>query len=363
MKYKIQKNSIPRYLQLYKQLRDDIIDLVYPYGSKMPSKRLLTEELGISVITVEHSYNLLIEEGYIEPKERSGYFVIYKENDFISSSENTFNPKTIIKPNSNKFKPSFPFTVLSKAIRKVLLDYGETVLKKCDNKGVSSFRKSICGYLKRTVGINVEPSQVIIGAGAEYLYGLAIQLLGKDKVYALEDPSYEIIEKVYNSNAIKYELLPLAQNGIDSKSLLNSKANVLHVTPYNSFPSFITADASKRREYINWAKNKNGYIIEDNYDSELTISKKHEETLFSLSNDDNVIYINTFSHTVSPAIRVGYMILSKSLLLKFNKTLSFYSCTVPVFEQYLLKELIDSGEFERHINRIRRQKRKNNLVI
>lgn len=363
MKYKIVKNNIPNYLQLYKQLREDITSNVYSYGAKMPSKRLLAEEVGVSVITVEHAYNLLSEEGYIEPKERSGYFVIYKEKDFLTSTDTIIKSNKVLKSNKKDFKTTFPFTTLSKAMRKVLLDYGDSILQKSDNKGVFELRKSISNYLKRTVGISANPSQVIIGAGAEYLYSLAIQLLGKDKIYAIEKPSYETIKKVYNSSGVKIEELPLNNNGINSYSLLSSKASVLHITPYNSYPSHVTADASKRKEYINWAKDKNGFIIEDNYDSELTISKKHEETLFSLSEEENVIYINTFSQTISPAIRVGYMVLSNKLIKAFNEKLSFYSCTVPVFEQYLLLELIESGEFERHINRIRRQKRKNNLVI
>ena len=363
MKYKIVNGVEPNYLQLYKQLREDITSGSYSYGSKMPSKRLLAEEVGVSVITVEHAYNLLIEEGYIEPRERSGYYVIYKEKDFLISTDTIIKSNKVLKSNKKDFKTTFPFTTLSKAMRKVLLDYGDSVLNKCDNKGVLELRKSISNYLKRTVGISANPSQVIIGAGAEYLYGLAVQLIGKDKIYAIENPSYETIKKVYKCNNVKIEELPLTDNGIDSFSLQSSKANVLHVTPYNSYPSHVTIDASKRIEYINWAKDRRGFIIEDNYDSELTVSKKHEETLFSLSKDDNVIYINTFSQTISPAIRVGYMILSSSLIKKFNDKLSFYSCTVPVFEQYLLLELIESGEFERHINRIRRQKRKNNLVI
>lgn len=151
----------------------------------------------------------------------------------------------------------------------------------------------------------------------------------------------------------------MGANGIKTQQLNCSNAQVLHTTPYNSYPSLITANASKRQEYLQWAKLRNGYIIEDNYDSELTISKKNEETLFSLTDYDNVIYVNTFSKTISPAIRVGYMVLPKKLIDEFDKRLGFYSCTVPTFEQYVIQYLLENGEFERHVNRVRRLRRKN----
>ena len=134
---------------------------------------------------------------------------------------------------------------------------------------------------------------------------------------------------------------------------------MLHITPFNSFPSGITADVSKRQEYLRWAEARDGFIIEDNYESELTVSRKNDDTVFSLSKTDSVIFLNTFSTTVAPSIRVGYMVLPKRLLAKFEDRLGFYSCTVPVFEQFVLAELLDNGDFERHINRVRRKRRQN----
>lgn len=360
MKYDIKENKKPKYLQIYKQIKSDIISNAYFYGAKLPSKRILSEELSVSVITVEHAYELLAQEGYIESKAKSGYYVIYKQDDFISQSvlEKDYslkNQENFVK----KVDGVFPFSVLTKTMRKVILDYGENLLDKSHYKGCLSFRQTICHYLKRSVGIDANPEQVIIGAGAEYLYSLIIQLLGKDRVYAIENPSYDKIEKVYTANSISIEKLSLGVNGIKTQDLTLSKASVLHTTPYNSYPSLITANASKRQEYLQWAKNKNGFIIEDNYDSELTVSKKHEETLYSLTKDDNVFYVNTFSKTISPSLRVGYMVLPKQMIKIFDKNLSFYSCTVPVFEQYVIENLINSGEFERHVNRVRRQRRKN----
>lgn len=153
-------------------------------------------------------------------------------------------------------------------------------------------------------------------------------------------------------------MLKLGNDGIKSSELEKTKATVLHVTPFNSYPSNITATASKRQEYILWAQKRNGYIIEDNYDSELTVSKKNEDTVFSIDKSGSVIYLNTFSKTVAPSFRTGYMILPEHLLTEFEKKLGFYSCTVPVMEPIYFTELINGGDFERHINRIRRKRRK-----
>lgn len=360
MKYAIKKDSnIPAYLQLYYQLRKDIESGAYLYGQKLPSKRILAEEIGMSVITIEHTYTLLCDEGYAEAKQRSGYIIIYKESDFISHNQEKEDDFSNCVSNPQKLKKElFPFPILSKTMRKVILDYGEKIFCKAENKGCIQLRKSISKYLDRAVGIKTAPEQIVIGAGAEYLYGLIAQLLGNEHTYALENPSYSKIRQVYEAHGISCDLLDMGRTGIKSSQLNKSKAKVLHITPYNSYPSLITADASKRREYLKWANERSGILIEDNYSSELTVSKKNEETIFSLSEENNVIYINTFSHTISPSLRIGYMVLPKNIINQFDEKLGFYSCTVSVFEQYVLAELIDNGEFERQINKIRREKRK-----
>lgn len=358
MKYNISKSDKkPAYLQLYEQIRKDIESAAYPYGSKLPSKRTLCEEIDMSVITVEHTYSLLCDEGYIESRERSGYFVIYREKDFISHSCD--HAAANAEPSRTTAKAEFPFSVMAKTMRKVLSERGDNIFDKSPSIGSAKLRDSLCSYLNRSVGINVLPGQIIIGAGAEYLYGLVVQLLGKDRVYAIENPSYKKIRQVYKAHGATCDMLPLGADGIKSSALENTPATVLHITPFNSYPSLITAGAVKRREYLWWAKKRGAIIVEDNYDSELTVSKKNEETIFSLSPNDSVIYINTFSRTISPSFRIGYMVLPPDLAKDFEKRLGFYSCPVPIFEQYVLAELIQSGDFERHINRVRRKRRKN----
>lgn len=359
MKYRIDTSSKEKaYMQLYLQLRQDITDGVYKYDRKLPSKRLLAEESGVSVITAEHAYSLLCDEGYIEARQRKGYFVIYREKNFLSPAKNT---EDALKASTNTHisKVDFPFSVLSRTMRKVLTSREESILVKSPNYGCPELRNALSDYLSRSIGIHVKPKQIIIGSGAEYLYSLIVLLLGKDKIYAVENPSYDKIRRVYDTCQASYRMLKMGADGIKTSELLRTDAHVLHVTPFNSYPSGITASASKRMEYLTWAKERNGYIIEDNYDSELTVSSKHEDTVFSLDKNGYVIYLNTFSRTIAPSMRVGYMVLPERLLNEFEEKLGFYSCTVPVFEQYVLAELIENGDFERHINRTRRIRRKN----
>lgn len=367
------ENNKPAYLQLYEYLKHDIVTGVFSYGTKMPSKRTLAEDTGISVITVQHAYEILCEEGYLEGRQRSGYFAVYKDSDFVSVTDgaeeafsnvypaackNRTEEDTDVVSDNAKSKINFPFSVLSKTMRKVLLDYGDSILVKSPNHGCTELRTAISSYLKRSNGMNVRPEQIIIGSGAEYLYSLIVQLLGKECIFGLENPSYNKIRQVYEANGINCDMLVMGQDGIKTSELNRTKASILHITPFNSYPSGITADVSKRKEYLQWAKQRNAYIIEDNYAAELTVSMKNDDTVFSMAREVSVIYLNTFSETIAPSMRVGYLVLPENLLTQFEEKLGFYSCTVPVFEQYVIAELINSGDFERHINRVRRERRK-----
>ncbi len=358
MKYRIQEDSsAPAYLQLYYQLRQDIVHEIYKKGAKLPSKRLLAEEAGCSVITVEHAYSILCDEGYAESRERSGYFVVYQSGDFLSTQDSPLcNERSASYPHTTAHS-NFPFSVLSKTMRRVLVKYGDRILVKSPNNGCPELRKTIADYLARSNGMTVSIDQIIIGSGAEYLYSMIAQLLGNDRIFALESPSYDKIKKVYESNGVTCELLEMDSDGIKTSELKRTNASVLHVTPFHSFPSGVTADVSKRNEYLEWAIQRNGVLIEDNFDSELTVSRKNEDTVFSMGKQASVIYLNTFSKTIAPSVRIGYMVLPEHLLREFEEKLGFYSCTVPVFEQYVLAELIASGDFERHINRMRRARR------
>ena len=399
----------PAYLKIYEALRDDITRGAYALGERVPSKRTMAEQTDTSVITVEHAYNLLIDEGYIEARERSGYFVCYRSEDafpvgdvsdsadghadgtpsdssvaagdgrpaenmtFRSSAEAAGG--TMISalaqaegvPATDQYEAAaaeLSFASFARTMRRVLSEYAEECMQRSPNEGALYFRESIARYLQRSRGIHVDVSQIIVGAGSEYLYSLIVQMLGRERVYALEDPSYEKIRRVYEANGAHCELLKLGHHGIHSNELRRSNAGVLHVTPFDSYPSGVTATAGKRQEYISWAKRRQAMIIEDDYASEFSPSTKSEDTLFSLAPEETVIYMNTFTKTISPAIRTGYMLLPKKRAAELKAKISFYSCTVPTYDQYVLAEYLNSGAFERYINRVRRKRRqeRKNLI-
>ena len=351
------KQNKPAYLTLYESLREEIISGVRPFGSRLPSRRVLARDHGVSAVTAEHSIELLCEEGYAEPRPRSGCYVVYRESDGFTQPSVRLErrlPPAAPAPGRN----TFPFPTLAKVMRRVLTEYGEEILVRPPNAGCTELREALCSYLARNRGIRVQPDQIVIGAGAEYLYGLVVELLGNDRIYGIEAPSYQKIEQVYRSRGVRMERCPLGKDGILSEALRSTSASVLHITPFRSFPSGVTATASKRREYLRWADDPDRYIVEDDYESEFSLLRKPEETLFAGAVRENVIYLNTFSRTVSPSFRVGYMVLPRGLLPAFEQRVGFYSCTVPSFEQFVLAELIGGGEFERHINRIRRNERR-----
>lgn len=357
MNYQIDATSKePAYLQLYRMLRKDIVEKVYRLGEKLPSKRIISTETGVSLITVQHSLELLCDEGYIEPKERSGYFVAYRTEDFYDRPTSP-----VITSQTSLQMPlgagAFSYDMLTKAIRKVMQDGGEKLLARTDAQGAWELRVELAAYMARNRGMRVNPAQIIVGAGAEYLYSLLGQLFPTDSVIAVEDPCYEKIQKVYQVTEHSVDALKMGADGILSSELARTNATILHVTPFHSYPSGVSASSSKKQEYLRWAK-EGRYIIEDNYDSELTVSSRMEDPLFSLDEKDHVIYLNTFSKTIAPSIRVGYMVLPEALLNEYQEKLGFYACTVPALEQYLIAELMRSGEFERHLNRVRRSLRK-----
>ena len=342
------------YLRLYRDLKNQILSGMYAFGERFPSKRITAKDTGLSLITVQHAYDILCDEGWLTARERSGYFVAYSEKGSLSLPPIPEIPDAF--PREAEVQSGLPFQTYSRAMRSVLNNRGPKIMVKSPNQGCPELREALAAYLASQRGMSVSPSQIIIGSGAEYLYTVIVRMLGTDRPYALENPSYEAIRLVYESSGATCRLLPMSPDGLYSDSLAATDASILHVTPFHSWPTGITAGASKRREYISWAEQRGGWLVEDDFDSELSVSSKAEETLYSLS-PDRVIHINTFTRTVSPALRVGYMVLPSPLLSVYQEKAGFFSCSVPVTEQLLLTELLRSGEFVRHLRRIRRKMR------
>ena len=343
------------YLKLYSQLKRQIQSGAYPYASRFPSKRTIAEETGLSLTTVQHAFEILCDEGWLTARERSGFFVDYQEK--IPASPPSVPEPSEPFPIPDGAVQGLSFSIYARILRSVLNLHGERIMEKSPNSGCPELREALAGYLAAHRGMAVSPAQIMIGSGAEYLYSMIVRILGRDQIYALESPSYDAIRRVYESEGVRYRMLPMAPDGIRSDALWKTDAQILHVTPFHSWPTGITVHATKRREYLSWASSRGGFLVEDDFDSELSASSKAEDTLFSL-NPDLVIHLNTFTRTVSPALRVGYMVLPVHLLPLFQDRAGFFSCSVPVTEQLTLAELIRSGEFVRHLNRVRRSRRK-----
>lgn len=358
------KGSDSLYEYLYKCIKKDILQGNIKAGEKLPSKRTFAKNLGISIITVENAYEQLVAEGYIYSLPKKGFYV----TDFkqaIEIEKKTF-PSEIMPLTggdhsyladftSNQTESDlFPFTIWTKTIREVLNDSRIQLMINPPCGGVLFLRNAIAKHLKEFRGMTVLPEQIIIGAGTEYLYGLLIQLLGNNRIYAVENPGYQKIAKIYKSYQVCCEYITMDDAGIDITELEEKKAEIVHVSPSHHYPTGIVMPVSRRYELLGWvSKSENRYIIEDDYDSELRLCGQPIPTLQSIDISDKVIYMNTFTKTLASTARISYMILPKILLNQYYKQLSFYSCTVSNFEQYTLAKFIEEGYFEKHINRLR----------
>ncbi len=351
-----------KYEHLYACIKGDILSGVLSENERLPSKRTLAEHLGLSVVTVETAYAQLLAEGYIYSRPRSGFFVSGTEKSAVphaglpTKTSKSISQEVETDPQADT-SAEFPFSVLTRIMRQVMAEYGDRLLTKPPHNGCAVLRQAIAEHLRSYRGMSVSPENIVVGSGAEYLYGLVAQLFGTDTVFGLEDPSYSKIRMVYEAHGIRCEPLIMDQEGISPDALAGASADVLHITPFNSYPSGVTAPASRRYEYLAWAKERAGYIIEDDFASEFSLHRMPLETVYSMDDSGRVVYMNTFSKSLAPSIRMGYMVLPDGLLERYEARLGFYSCTVPSFDQYVLAEFISQGYFERHLNRIRRRLR------
>ncbi len=365
--YELKKSpGVPLYEALYRCIRRDILTGVLKPGEKLPSKRALSQNLEISKITVEGAYSQLLAEGYITAREKVGYFVESIPNishravdNFPPVFDNAEKPLLDLTANGPE---KFPFSVWSRLQREVMLDYGENLLLSMPNQGIFELRSAISEHLAGFRGISVSPQNIIIGAGTDFLYNLLIQLLGRDRIYAVEDPGYGKIRKIYAAGGVTCQGAPMDQQGVRPDCL--GSAGVLHISPSHHFPTGLVTPVNRRLELLNWATNHDSYIIEDDYDSEFRFDTRPKPTMQSLDQSGRVVYMNTFSRTLAPSIRISYMVLPDGLLTEFQQKLGFYSCTVSSFEQYTLARFLSRGYFEKHINRMRKYyKNRRNRVI
>lgn len=349
------------YEYLYECVRQDILEGRIRQGEKLPSKRELAAHHQISVKTVENAYEQLLVEGFLHSREKSGYFAagvmpIAKPPDPVQrrsswqEDDECFADFTA----SNTVYEKFPFSMWAKVMRQTLTEQDVALLKTVPFNGVAKLREAIADYLFHFRGMQVSPDQIIIGAGTEYLYGRLIRLLGKERNYALEDPGYHKIARIYEEHQVKWSYVSHGENGLDMDELVASGADVVHVSPGHHFPLGSIMPIAKRQELLTWAQEKaDRYIIEDDYDCEFRYGGRPVPAIQSMDANHRVIYMNTFSKTLAPSIRISYMVLPGKLMERYAASMNFYSCTVSGFEQYALASFIRNGYFERHLGRMR----------
>jgi len=347
-----------KYYSLYYLIREDILHGTLRSGERLPSKRALSRDLGVSVITVQTAYEQLLAEGYILSYERKGYFVA-EVNAGVSADalppvreqkeekKYALNLVTGVAP-----AELFPFSTWAKLMRSTLSEEGEHLLERVPCDGDAQLKAAIAAYLYRARGVRVNPRYVIVGAGAEYLYGVIVQLLGRSRPYAVENPGYGAISHSYKLNGAECVYIPVGMSGADAEAVENTNACAVHVSPSHQYPTGAVMPVANRAKLIRWAERNDAYIIEDDYDSEFRLFGKPLQAMVSL-NGDRVIYLNTFSKTLAPSMRMGYMVLPPKLYERFVEIYGGGANVVPLFEQKTLAKLLDGGYFERHVNKLK----------
>ena len=265
------------------------------------------------------------------------------------------DPEYFVDLKANRTSVSlFPATVWGRYMREALSLPSDNLLRSIPFNGLPELRRAIASYLRRTRGMDVSPDCIIIGAGSEYLYGRLLQMLGPTTTFAMENPGYRKFAAISKAFGNPWRPVPIDESGLLVDELEESGADVVHVSPANHFPTGIVMPIKRRLELFEWANRaRKRYIIEDDYDSEFRYSGRLIMPLFADDASDKVIYLNAFSKTMVPSLRISYMVLPPKLLARYVDTMSFYSCTVSSFEQYALARFIDEGHLERHINRTR----------
>lgn len=349
----------PLYEQLYRALKADILSGALPGGSRLPSGRALAEHLGLSRVTVETAYAQLLAEGYLTSRPRAGYFV-----EQLTPQE---LPPRVSDPEAQPPEPEtaqsrsaqlFPFSVWARLMRGVLLDRRQELLRPAPDAGLPALRQAVAAELYRQRGVHVSPEQVYIGAGAEYFYNLLIQFFGHGRVYALENPGHRKIARVYQANQVAVRPIGMDADGVIPELLEQSGAEVLHISPSHHYPTGTVTPITRRQALMRWLTAQPGrYLIEDDYDSEFRFSGLPIPTIQSMDRSGRVIYMNTFSRTISPSLRISYMILPRTLLPQWQAAMGFYSCTVPSFEQMTLTRFLAEGYFEKHLSRMKKHYR------
>ncbi|MDF2000730.1 PLP-dependent aminotransferase family protein [Peribacillus frigoritolerans] len=366
-------SEVPLYEQLYSYIKKEIIDGRLLYGTKLPSKRKLAEFLQISQNTVETAYEQLTAEGYVEVIPRKGYYIQtfedleYTQTNQVSLEQINHKEGELLY----HFHPSqidtehFPFEKWRKYMKSKIDESHQDLLLLGDSQGEYELRCEIAHYLYHARGVQCVPEQIIIGAGMEILLQQLVLLFDKNAIYGVEDPGYHLIHRILRSYPNEVHPLRIDEEGVKVNQIEDSNIDVVYVTPSHHFPNGTILSVNRRTRLLNWAQGAaNRYIIEDDYDSEFRYSGKTIPSLQSMDAGDKVIYLGSFSKSLMPSIRISYMVLPAPLLQMHQQELSFYHSTVSRIDQHVLTQFMKEGDFEKHLNRMRKvYRRKLDKVI
>lgn len=362
--YDFEQVKGPLYAHIYNCIKQDILQGKLQSGQKLPSKRSFAKNNGISTITIQNAYDQLMSEGYIYALPKKGYYVSEIDTEVSNKRQPAVELDIHIPQQDTSVQfdfssntvdaDNFPFSIWAKLMRETMSMRERELMQISPCAGIMELRQAIANHLSSFRAMSVDPNQIVVGAGTEYLYSMLVKLLGNDKIYAIENPGYSKLMFIYESNGVTCKCVELDEMGICMDALRDEQAQIAHVSPTHHFPTGITMPISRRYELLAWANEQDGrYIIEDDYDSEFRLNGKPISTLQSIDAGEKVIYMNTFSKSLASTIRISYMVLPRHLANMFYEKLSFYSCTVSTFEQYTLAAFIAQGYFEKHINRMR----------
>ncbi len=363
--------NIPIYQQLYENIKMNIINDVMQHNEKLPSKRQLSHYLSVSQTTIEHAYQLLLDEGYIYSKNRSGFYindienlpVTYKSKISDEDYKEEVNYKYSFKLGAID-KEHFPQELFRKYAKEAFDKQQLCLLDSGHKQGDYNLRKEIKQYIFHSRGVNCSPQQIIVGSSTEQLLSIITDIIS-ESTYMIEDPLYKQVRDLLKRKHVPFDFIPVTENGIDIDQIKQLEHEVVYITPSHQFPTGVIMDLKRRTQLIKWASKKDTrYIIEDDYDSEFRYSGRPIPALQSLDNTDSVIYVSTFSKSISPSIRVAYAVLPKKLLKQYQNKTNIEGGTVPRHTQYMLSKFMNEGHFERHLNRMRKiYRNKRDLII
>lgn len=364
-----QRGEASLYEYVYQQIRDDIVAGRIAAGEHLPSKRAFASHLGISVITIENAYSQLLAEGYICSKPRRGYYACeLPEAPVLASAETELDrdsaPAGLSAHDAGEqpeqFAPLSPSALEAarlwqSVLRATLASEDEReIFSPAPAQGTERLRCAIAHHLRGTRGMSVNPDNIVIGAGAQLLDTMLVQLLGADKIYAVEDPGYLRLTRIYQAMGCKVRHIPLDGEGVNLGELLDAGADILHLMPSHQYPTGLVTSIARRYALLSWAAEQPGrYLIEDDFDCEFRLAGKPIPALASIDAAQSVIYTNTFSKSLSSALRLAYMVLPDELMERFRRELGFYASSVSSVDQVALARLLESGDYERHVNRVR----------